>query len=87
VPSIETLEKFAHALEVPMYQLFYDSDEPAKPDNLPKQSAAKDKTWGSSGRDSEFLEKFRRVLSKTSADDKKMLMFMAQKMAGTTRGK
>lgn len=25
VPAIETLEKFARALEVPMYQLFYDS--------------------------------------------------------------
>jgi transcriptional regulator with XRE-family HTH domain len=28
VPSIETLEKFAHALGVPMYQLFYDGKEP-----------------------------------------------------------
>ena len=24
VPAIETLEKLAHALEIPMYQLFYD---------------------------------------------------------------
>ena len=24
VPAVETLEKFARALEVPMYQLFYD---------------------------------------------------------------
>jgi transcriptional regulator with XRE-family HTH domain len=28
VPSIETLEKFARALEVPLYQLFYDGKEP-----------------------------------------------------------
>ena len=28
VPSIETLEKFARALEVPMYALFYDGEEP-----------------------------------------------------------
>ena len=27
VPSIETLEKLARALEVPLYQLFYDSEE------------------------------------------------------------
>ena len=33
VPSIETLEKLARALEVPMYQLFYDGEEPpAMPD-------------------------------------------------------
>ena len=33
VPAIETLEKMARALEVPMYQLFYDGEE--RPD-LPK---------------------------------------------------
>jgi len=27
VPAVETLEKFARALEVPMYQLFYDGEE------------------------------------------------------------
>jgi transcriptional regulator with XRE-family HTH domain len=36
VPSIETIEKFASALEVPMYQLFYDGDKPPKLPNLPK---------------------------------------------------
>src|SRR5271169_938078 len=28
IPAVETLEKFARALEVPMYQLFYDGQEP-----------------------------------------------------------
>jgi transcriptional regulator with XRE-family HTH domain len=28
VPAIETLEKLARALEVPLYQLFYDGDKP-----------------------------------------------------------
>ena len=28
VPAIETLEKFARALEVPMYELFYEGEEP-----------------------------------------------------------
>src|SRR5690349_24517232 len=28
VPAVETLEKFARALEVPLYQLFYEGDEP-----------------------------------------------------------
>ena len=27
VPAIETLEKFARAIEVPIYQLFYDGNE------------------------------------------------------------
>jgi transcriptional regulator with XRE-family HTH domain len=28
IPPIETLEKMAHALECPLYQLFYDGEEP-----------------------------------------------------------
>jgi transcriptional regulator with XRE-family HTH domain len=27
VPSIETLAKYAQALEIPLYQLFYDGEE------------------------------------------------------------
>jgi transcriptional regulator with XRE-family HTH domain len=35
VPAIETLEKMARAMEVPMYQLFYDGEKPPAPE-LPK---------------------------------------------------
>ena len=30
VPAVETLEKFARALEVPLYQLFYDGEKPPR---------------------------------------------------------
>jgi DNA-binding XRE family transcriptional regulator len=30
VPAIETLEKMANAFEVPLYQLFYEGEEPPK---------------------------------------------------------
>jgi transcriptional regulator with XRE-family HTH domain len=40
VPAVETLEKFARALEVPMYQLFYEGEEPPKLPNLPKRKTA-----------------------------------------------
>ena len=46
VPAIETLEKFARALEVPVYQLFHEGSE--EPPNLPKKSAA-DNERGQSG--------------------------------------
>lgn len=49
VPGVETLEKFARALEVPMYQLFYDGEEPPKLPNLPKRKAADDIVWGGKG--------------------------------------
>ena len=43
VPAIETLEKLARALEVPMYKLFYDGEEPPKP-LLPKRRNAENTT-------------------------------------------
>jgi len=42
VPSVETLEKMARALEIPMYKLFYDAEEPPKLPNLLKRKSADD---------------------------------------------
>lgn len=78
VPAIETLEKLARALEVPMYQLFYDGEEPPKP-YLP--AAPADEGWGSSGRDANTLHRFRRLMSRIDPDDRKLLLLAAQKMA------
>jgi transcriptional regulator with XRE-family HTH domain len=64
VPVIETLEKLARALEVPLYQLFYDGEEPPKLPNLPKQRSSGDIAWGNSGKDALFLNKLRRLLRK-----------------------
>ena len=80
VPSVETLEKFARALEVPMYQLFYDGEEPPKLPNLPKRKSAGDILWGSTGKNARWLHKLRRLLSRTEESDRRILMFMAQKM-------
>jgi transcriptional regulator with XRE-family HTH domain len=82
VPAVETLEKFARALGVPMYQLFYDGEEPPKLPNLPKRKTPADIAWGSSGKDARVVEKFRQMLSRTTDNDLKLLLFMAQKMAG-----
>src|SRR6266849_1918146 len=81
VPAIETLEKFARALEVPLYQLFYDGEEPPKLPNLPKRRSADDIAWGSSGKDARFLTKLRRLFSRMDEDDRRLLLFLAQKMA------
>ena len=81
VPAIETLEKMARALEVHMYQLFYDGEEPPKLPNLPKRKSSDDIAWGSSGKDGRYLSKLRRLLSKTEEGDRKLLLHMAQKVA------
>jgi transcriptional regulator with XRE-family HTH domain len=81
VPAIETLEKLARAMEIPMYQLFYDGEEPPKLPNLPKRKSSDDIAWGSSGKDARYLGKLRRLLAKTEDEDRKLLLYMAQKMA------
>ena len=40
VPAIETLEKMARALEIPLYQLFYDGEKPPPLPNLPNRRTA-----------------------------------------------
>jgi transcriptional regulator with XRE-family HTH domain len=80
VPAIETIEKFARALEVPMYQLFYDGEEPPKLLNLPRRKSD-DTAWGNSGKDARFLNKLRRLLGELDEEDRNLLMYMAQKLA------
>ena len=78
VPAIETLEKMARAMEVPMYQLFYDGEKPPKAPVLPK---GKDETaWGHSGKDAHVPDQFRRLLSRIDGEDRKLLFAMAEKM-------
>jgi len=87
VPAIETLEKLARAMEIPMYQLFYDGEEPPKLPNLPKRKTGDDIAWGHSGKEGRMLEQFRKFLSRADARDQKLLLLMAQKMAGSHRAK
>ena len=80
VPAIETLEKMARAFEVPLYQLFYEGEEPPKLPNLLKQKSSGEIAWGSSGKDARYLNKLRRVLGKSADEDRKLILHMAQKM-------
>jgi transcriptional regulator with XRE-family HTH domain len=81
VPAIETLEKLARALEVPLYQLFYDGEEPPELPNLPKRKTADEVAWGTSGKEARFLTIFRRLLGGIDEGDRRLLLYMAQKMA------
>jgi transcriptional regulator with XRE-family HTH domain len=81
VPAIETLEKMARALEVPLYQLFYDGEEPPVLPNLPKRRSADEIVWGSAGKEARLLNKFRRLMGRIEEGDRRLLLYMAQKMA------
>ncbi len=71
VPAVETLEKFARALEVPVYALFYD-EEP------PKLSSGKPSEYGREARE---LEQLRHALARMPKPRRQLLMSLAQQMA------
>src|ERR1017187_7650374 len=79
--DIETLEKLARALEVPLYQLFYDGEDPPELPNLPKRKTAADIVWGNSGKEARLLNKFRRLMGRIEEPDRRLLLYLAQKMA------
>lgn len=84
VPALETLEKYARALEVPLYQLFYDGEEPPKPPKLPKRKAP-DTEWGSSAEEARLLARFRHLFSRIDKSDLNLMLSMAIKMARKKR--
>jgi len=80
VPAFQTLEKFARALEVPMYQLFYDGNRPPKQLSAVKRKTGS-KSFGASGKDARFMARFQSFLCRTDAKSQSILLLMAQKMA------
>jgi len=83
VPAIETLEKWAHALDMPLYQVLHDGEEPPKPLGLPGKS--EEKLWGQSRREARELDRLRRLLAKMDESDREILLAVAGQMAHTSR--
>ena len=78
VPAVETLEKMARALDVPMYRLFHDGEVPT---SLRKLKPPKDDEFGSKGSEADYFSKLRRLLAKMEPDDQNLLLHMAQRVA------
>ena len=81
VPALDTIEKFARALEVPLYQLFYEGEQPPALPHLPKRRTVDDTLWGSSRKEALQLTQLQRLLGRINQEDRSLLMFLAQKMA------
>src|SRR5216683_497968 len=78
VPAIETLEKMARALELPLYQLMYDGQEP--PVLPPNGGGKRSDEWGAVGKDARFLRKLCQLLAKMSEGDRQLLLSFAEKV-------
>jgi transcriptional regulator with XRE-family HTH domain len=76
VPAVETLEKMARALGVPIYRLFYEGDEPLT--RLLTKSG--NKIWGNSGRPRRYLARLVVALEKMSPDDRQLVLTMAHRV-------
>jgi transcriptional regulator with XRE-family HTH domain len=82
VPSLETLERLASALEIPLYQLFYEGDEPPALANLSKRQTTEELVMDEeSEKEMRFFEKVRRLTSRIDEKDRQLLLFVAQKLA------
>lgn len=75
VPSVETLEKMARALEIPMYRLFTDDEHVKKP-NIPV-SNGKPHNKKQEAKLRPFVKAFSRLTDK----NQRLLLHMASKMA------
>ena len=75
VPSLDTLQKYASALEVPLYQLFYDGTEPKA------LTAVKDTNDRLSRKDRREVESLGRTFLKLNHRDRAMVRMMATKLA------
>jgi transcriptional regulator with XRE-family HTH domain len=87
VPSLETLEKYAGAFSIPLYQLFYEGDEPPP---LPKLTPRKTlqelaEEPGKKGAEAKFLLKLKKLLGKVTERDRPLFLATAQKLAAAKR--
>lgn len=79
VPTVETLEKWARALDMPLYKLMYEGDEPPKPRKLVGE-ADKD-LWGQTKKEASELARLQRNLGKMDAKQRTLLLGFAARLA------
>src|SRR5882724_8579031 len=79
VPSLETLEKFAGALELPLYHLMFDGD---KPPAMPKVAKHREKDSVESSRAGALLmKKLVSLLAKMDQEDRNLILFLAGRLS------
>ena len=77
VPAVETLEKIARALDMPMYRLFYTGEDlppaPAHPNN--------ERMWGDTGKSRHYLAKLVLALQKMTPENRELILTMAHRVS------
>ena len=83
VLSLETLERFAGALGVPLYQLFCENGHPPETSHLTPRKTLEElaKDEEVTGPEDLFLAKIAHVSARLMATDRKILITLAKKLA------
>jgi len=83
IPSLDTLERFASALDVPLYRLFYSGeDTPATPNLTPRRTLEElAEEAGVGGAEARFLLRLKGLVGRMVEQDRTFLLDFARKLA------
>lgn len=85
VPAIDTLEKWARALGIPMYQLFYDGETPPK---IPYEvwfAGKSSRRRGPKGPGRRYLSEMQEYLAKLDRNDRALVLHLTKKIVNTRK--
>jgi transcriptional regulator with XRE-family HTH domain len=84
VPALETLEKIMRGLQIPLYQLFYEGEDPPA---LECDTRRDKQDWASHGKGQRTLRKFQRALAGMKEEERMLLLAVAVAMNRINRNK
>jgi len=80
IPTLETLTRFARALEVPVFHLVYEEEDPYQLPILPQSVRWIESFTGLSKNELRFLEHFNLLISQLPEPDRQLLFGLARRM-------
>jgi transcriptional regulator with XRE-family HTH domain len=82
VPSLGTLERVAAALEIPLFRLFYDGEEPPALPHLSGRLSTEDVLLDQqSESDKKFMQKLKSIVGRIGEQDRELVIHTARKLA------
>jgi transcriptional regulator with XRE-family HTH domain len=80
VPSLETIEKMARALEIPLYQIFYDGEKPPDVEAVVTDGRRK-LPFGKSASDAKYIQALLRHVEGMDGSARQRLLRTAREIA------
>ena len=83
IPSLKTLERFAAALDVPLYRLFYVGEDPPPTSRISARKTLEElaQSEGKEAEEARFLLKLKTLLDQVTESDRQVVLALAKKLA------